>query len=146
LLNNEQKLLGPNQNSTELLKQIALHIYFQFLKMNFPHEHSDPPHDKLILGAQSGRNVGDEKQVARRYSAPSRIPPRLEPGTRPINASTVGFAAMSDRVDAEYAAGLGNEHPIVSGAQAEHSFEFSLQPLDVPLPSACETNPGVKDG
>jgi len=63
LLNNEHKHLGPNQNSTKLLKQNALHIYFQFLKMNFPHEHSDPPHDKLILGAQSVRNVGDEKHI-----------------------------------------------------------------------------------
>jgi len=31
--------------------------------MNFPHEHSDPPHDKLIPSAQSGPNVGDEKHI-----------------------------------------------------------------------------------
>jgi hypothetical protein len=50
---------------------------------------------------------------------------------------------MAEGVDAERVAGLGNDHTVIPGAQAELSGKASLQLSNVPFSSRMLKNPVV---
>jgi hypothetical protein len=58
-------------------------------------------------------------------------------------ASVAGFSAVAEGVDAQRVAGLGNDHTVIAGAQAELSGKASIQLSNVPFSSRMLKNPVV---